>query len=146
MKFINYRPIAACLFLLLPYSCKKTVIKEVCKKRIVKSVTILQLPDGIDTFSNPDLKCNLSPSNSDYYAYSSNTIDNVSSLPITITFQNDILMSKESWNIQLLDEDLVGIQEIYLTSFNPYEGESDGSIKFTKDEEIVMKLNYTEHE
>ena len=125
-------------------SCTKTVVEK-CKKRAVTTVTILELPSGFDLFGNPDLRCNITPSNSNYYAYSSFTVDNVSGLPITISFQTDVLLSEETWLMQLVDVDLVGTEEIYSTSFEPY-GDTGGEIKFIKDGVEVMHLNYTEYE
>ena len=133
-----------CLLILGASSCTKTVV-ETCKKRAVSTVTILELPSGFDLFGSPDLRCDITPSNSNDYAYSSITVNNVSELPITISFQTEILLSKENWKIQLVDEDLIGTDEIYVTTFDPY-GDTGGEIKFLKDGVEVMHLNYTEYE
>lgn len=133
-----------CLLIFGASSCTKTVV-ETCKKRAVSSVTILELPSGIDIFGDPDLRCDITPSNSNYFTYSSFTVDNVSGLPITISFQTDILLSKETWQMQLVDEDIAGTDEIYATSFDPF-GDTGGKIKFIKDGVEVMHLNYTEYE
>ena len=87
-----------------------------CKKRYVTSVTVQALPSGFDLFSDPDLRCDITPSNSNYWSYISNSIDNVSGLPITFSFvSQNILLSKETWSMRLVDEDAIGEDIIYVS-------------------------------
>jgi hypothetical protein len=126
------------------FACTEEVIE--CKKRHVDSITIIELPSGFDLIGDPDLRCDLAPSNSNYWSYQSHTVDNVSGLPVTISFvSDDILFSKEQWSMRLVDEDLIGEETIYSAEFDPYDA-NDGVIQFFKDGLEVLNINYSESE
>jgi hypothetical protein len=124
--------------------CKKEVIEE-CKKRYVVSATVIDLPSGFDIFSGPDLRCDLATSASSYWSYPSYSVDNVTGLPITISFEKNILLSEENWDFRLVDEDPINEDIIYTDSFKPYS-HKDGKIPLYKDGVKVMELNYKESE
>lgn len=133
-------------FILFFFACSKEKI-EVCKKRRAISVTIFYLPAGIDVFSQPDLRCDISPSNSDYWAYYSNSVDNISGLPVTIYFPNPVLFSEEQWSLRLVDEDIGADDEIYKATFEPYAKNETTAIEFKlEDGTIAFELNFTESE
>jgi hypothetical protein len=130
------------------FACKKEVIVTDCVKRHAESITVKVLPDGIDLFSNPDLRCDISPLISNYWAYVSNTVDNVSGLPITIFFPQPILFSEEDWSLRLVDIDAGTDDIIYESNFDPYmEVSQAGTMPFLLDNgETAFELNYTESE
>ena len=125
-------------------SCTKETV-EICKKRYVTSVTIFALPSGFDIVGEPDLRCDIAPLNSSYWSFPSYSVDNVSGLPITISFEENVLLSKETWSMRLVDIDLIGEDLIYQDNFDPYI-DKDGTIGFKRDGVIVLTLNYTESE
>jgi len=140
--------VVVAMITLVVVSCTKEIVVKECPKRHAVSIKVNALPSGIDLFSNPDLRCDISPYASQYWAYYSNSVDNVSGLPVTIYFPEPVLFSQEEWSLRLVDEDVGADDEIYYSDFNPYsEVSNEGVISFQlEDGTIAFELNFTESE
>lgn len=134
------------LLLLITTSCAKETVIEECKLRKVTTVTIKEMPSGLDLFSNPDLRCDITQQNSSYWSYPSFSADNVSGLPITLSFQTEVLMSKEMWSVRILDEDIGEADLVFTADFEPYSSTEGNSINFYDGSVNVFSLNYYEVE
>ena len=133
------------LIILVLSSCKKDNPEPTkVPNRYLQSVTILSVTTfNWDNLSDPDLKINLRRNSSSGWEYTTYTINNNSTYPVTITFSNEILATDENWQMQLVDDDSPdNDDEICIVTFNPITTGSNGKIPFTKNSQDAMELNY----
>ncbi len=131
------------LVLISGAGCKK---EEEAKKRYITSLKVINIPnnDEFDLLNGPDIRLDMAATGSGTWSYASNMIENVSSYPVSISFQSRFLVSDEDWDFQLVDEDLTSDEMVCFGTLNPYSEGKNGVIRITKNGEEVLHLNYEE--
>ncbi len=128
-------------------SCEKDEPGTTCTHRKVTNVTIHFVPNAnsLDPFSDPDYRVDFATSNSSEWSFATHTAENVTSLPVTIAFPLDIIMTDENWEVQLVDEDSPDADDLVCReSFNPFKIGENGVFSFEKDGQVLFELEYIE--
>ncbi|MDX2002049.1 MAG: hypothetical protein SFW35_06445 [Chitinophagales bacterium] len=106
----------------------------------IQSVEVLNTVSSTgDPFSDADLRVDLKRASVSNYEYSTNVSQDNATLPVTLSFPNEILATQENWIIRLVDDNGSDFpsgddEEIYTVTFNP-------TVNINSNDEIILKVN-----
>lgn len=111
--------------------------------KYIQSVEVISLIDNEwDYLSSPDLQIKLKKNSDSDWSYLTNRSDDNAVIPVALIFENEILATDETWEIQLIDYDWPDEDDVILHfEFNPIEEGFLGFISF-ENEAAKIELNY----
>lgn len=143
MKILNLAFILTA-FLIFLSSCEELDETEDLENAYIESVTIINIPPYYwDNGSSPDLLLKLAKQNSPEWTYLTNQSDNVESVPEILLFDEEINITNEDWELELVDiDDFNEDDQIYRIIFNPFDNAEKGKIPIYHNDLLVLEFNY----
>ena len=132
------------LFSLFFLGCQKEVLESE-KNWYLHSVRVLNVPStNWDSFSAPDLRIDLARSASSVWSFSTNTASNNTTVPATLSFSGEVLLTDENWDMRLVDEDDLDPDDVIynISQFNPKNTGRNGKVELSSNGQTVMELLY----